>query len=121
MKVLTPALVLMAFVTSHVIAAPAAEATDLETRAKFCVDVKICHGYNWGGGCYKECKPLNKLHDIRKEYRRNVGSFKVGQKGYECTAGGAGEASEYMPYPGKKRLDDRAINHLDSYQCMKMG
>ncbi|EPS31254.1 hypothetical protein POX_h09550 [Penicillium oxalicum] len=120
MQFFNPVFVLMALVTSQAIAAPAAEVTDLEARAKNCVTVKICHGYNWEGGCYKECLEIGKPHNIRKEYRKNVGSFKIGEKGYECTAGSATEASVVMHYPGKKRLEDRAINHLDGYQCMKM-
>ncbi|OQE36774.1 hypothetical protein PENCOP_c011G01387 [Penicillium coprophilum] len=119
MKVFTPVFVLMVFATSQAIAAPGAEAADLETRAKYCVDVKICHGYNWGGGCYKECKKPGEPHDIRKEYRKNVGSFKIGTKGYNCQLGSPNHGTDPVDYPGKKRLKDDWINNLEAYQCNK--
>ncbi|KAJ5210862.1 hypothetical protein N7491_010675 [Penicillium cf. griseofulvum] len=120
MKVLTPVFVLMAFATSQAIAAPAAEAADLETRADYCVDIKVCHGYNYKGGCYKECKRPGEAYMIKKEYRKNAGSFKIGTKGYNCQIGSTNHGTDPVDYPGIKRLKDGWINNIEGYQCNKV-
>ncbi|KAE8335695.1 hypothetical protein BDV24DRAFT_143296 [Aspergillus arachidicola] len=119
MKVFTPIFMLMAFATSQAMAAPAAEAVSLETRAHYCVDIKVCHGYNYEGGCYKECKKPGEPHDIRKEYRKNAGSFKIGTKGYNCMVGSTEHGSDPVNYPGIKKLKAGWINDITSYQCNK--
>ncbi|KAF9882547.1 hypothetical protein FE257_007382 [Aspergillus nanangensis] len=120
MKVLGPIFVLMAFATSQAIAAPAAEAADLETRADYCVPIKVCHGYNYEGGCYKECKKPGQPYNIRKEYQKNAGSFKIGKKGYNCNVGSTNHGTDVVYYPGIKKLEDGWINNIRGYQCNKL-
>ncbi|KAA8642726.1 hypothetical protein EYZ11_011152 [Aspergillus tanneri] len=120
MKVFTPIAVLIAFATSQAIAAPAAEAADLETRADYCVDIKVCHGYNWEGGCYNECKRPGEAYDIKKEWRKNAGSFKIGNKGYSCQIGSSDQGTDPVDYPGTKKLKDGWINNIEAYQCNKV-
>ncbi|EIT73435.1 hypothetical protein AO1008_04517 [Aspergillus oryzae 100-8] len=120
MKVFTPIFVLMALATSQAIAAPAAEAESLEARADYCVDIKVCHGYNYEGGCYKECKKPGEPVDIRKGYKKNAGSFKLGTKGYSCQVGSTKHGTQTVNYPGLKRLPDGWINDITAYQCNKL-
>ncbi|KAE8319901.1 hypothetical protein BDV41DRAFT_570818 [Aspergillus transmontanensis] len=120
MKVFTPIFVLMAFATSQAIAAPAAEAASLEARADYCVDIKVCHGYNYEGGCYKECKKPGEPVYIREGYKKNAGSFKLGTKGYNCQVGSTKHGTQTVNYPGLKRLPDGWINDITAYQCNKL-
>ncbi|KAJ5498752.1 hypothetical protein LT330_004056 [Penicillium expansum] len=120
MKVFTSIFVLIALATSQAIAVPTAEAADLETRAKFCVDIKVCHGYNYEGGCYSECNRPGTGYGIRKEYRKNAGSFKIETKGYNCQVGSSDQGTQSVNYPGVKRLKDGWINNIEGYQCNKL-
>ncbi|KAJ5372825.1 hypothetical protein N7517_004831 [Penicillium concentricum] len=120
MKVFTPMFVLMAFSTSQAIAAPTAEATDLEMRADYCVKISVCHGYNYEGGCYNECNRPGTGYDIKKEYRKNAGSFKIETKGYVCLVGSSDQGTDRVDYPGIKRFKDGWINNINGYQCNKI-
>ncbi|KAF4767495.1 hypothetical protein N7455_011616 [Penicillium solitum] len=120
MKVFTSIFVLMAFATSLAIAAPAAEVADLETRADYCVDIEVCHGYNFEGGCYQECNRPGEPYDIRNGWRKNAGSFKIGTPGYNCAIGSTNRGTDPVDYPGIARLKDDWINNIEGYQCTKV-
>ncbi|CRL29496.1 hypothetical protein N7455_001755 [Penicillium solitum] len=120
MKAFTPIFMLMAFATSQAIVAPAAETADLETRADYCVNISVCHGYNYEGGCYNECNRPGQGYGIKKEYRKNAGSFKIGTKGYNCQIGSSNQGTDPVDYPGIKRFKDGWINNIEGYQCNKV-
>ncbi|KAJ5966848.1 hypothetical protein N7501_003096 [Penicillium viridicatum] len=121
MKVITPIFVLMAFATSQAIAVPTAEAADLETRADYCVEISVCHGYNFEGGCYSECNRPGQGYGIRNEYKKNAGSFKIGTKGYNCRIGSGNQGpADAVDYPGIERFRDEWINNIEAYQCSKL-
>lgn len=63
------------------------EAAVLESRV--CVKIRVCHDFDFKGGCYSECKGPGTVHSIRKEWQRNAGSFAVDTAGYGCTIGTA--------------------------------
>ncbi|KGO63586.1 hypothetical protein PITC_049680 [Penicillium italicum] len=120
MKAFTLIFVLMAFATSQAVAAPTAEGADLEMRAKFCVDISVCHGYNYEGGCYSECNRPGQGYGIKKEFRKNAGSFKIGTKGYNCQVGSSDQGTTSVNYTGTKRFKDGWINNIEGYQCNKI-